>query len=167
MTATVAVLTVLSVIGGWIQFAGVWTPVSDFLRPVAEPLVDASGAQETISSVLAVALGLAGVGVAGWIYAAGKVRVPRLAFWRDVLEHKFYFDELYDLLFYRPAAITARLWTRAIEGPIVGGSLAGIGLSTRELGRRVTQAQTGLVRTYALALAGSLAVLAVVFVSVR
>jgi NADH-quinone oxidoreductase subunit L len=167
MTAPVTVLTLLSVIGGWIQFAGIWTPVSDFLRPVAEPLVDASGRQEALSSVLAVALGLAGVAVAGWVYAAKRARVPRAAFWQRVLEHKFYFDELYDLLFYRPAALTARLWTRAIEGPVVTGSVAGIGLSTRELGRRVTQAQTGLVRTYALALAGSLAVLAVVFVSVR
>jgi NADH-quinone oxidoreductase subunit L len=167
MTAPVAFLAVLSIIGGWIQFAGIWTPVSDFLRPVAEPLVGASGTQEAVSSVLAVALGLAGVALAGWIYAAGEARVPRLAFWRDVLEHKFYFDELYDLLFYRPAALTARLWTRLIEGPLVGGSVAGVALGARQLGQRVTQVQTGLVRTYALALAGSLAILAVVFVSVR
>jgi NADH-quinone oxidoreductase subunit L len=167
MRATVALLAVLSVIGGWIQFAGVWTPISDFLHPVAEPLVEATGSQEAISSVLAVLLGLAGVGVAGWIYAAKRVRLPQVRFWRDLLEHKFYFDELYDLLFYRPAALTAQLWTRLIEGPLVGGSVSGIGSGTRELGRRVTQAQTGLVRTYALVLASGLAVLAVVFVSVR
>jgi NADH-quinone oxidoreductase subunit L len=167
MTATVALLAILSVIGGWIQFAGVWTPISDFLNPVAEPLVEATGSQEALSSALAILLGLVGVGLAAWIYAAKRLRLPEARFWRDLLEHKFYFDELYDLLFYRPAVLTAQLLTRLVEGPLVGGSVAGIGSATRELGRRVTQAQTGLVRTYALVLASSLAVLAVVFVSVR
>ena len=38
---------------------------------------------------------------------------------------------------------------------------------TREVGSRVGQAQTGYLRTYALAIASGLAVLALVFVSVR
>src|SRR5207247_4326366 len=44
MGLTVGVLTVGAVVAGWIQFAGIWTPLSDFLRPVAEPLVEPSGA---------------------------------------------------------------------------------------------------------------------------
>ena len=59
---TVAVLAVLSVVGGWIQFAGVWTPISDFLKPAAPPLVDASSTQEWVSSVFAVVFGLLGIG---------------------------------------------------------------------------------------------------------
>src|SRR5438105_1508725 len=39
MGATVAVLTVLSVIGGWIQFAPIWHPVETWLAALAEPLV--------------------------------------------------------------------------------------------------------------------------------
>ena len=31
MTLTVGVLAVLAVVGGWIQFAGLWHPLSDFL----------------------------------------------------------------------------------------------------------------------------------------
>src|SRR3954469_10082936 len=45
MTLTVGVLAVLAAIGGFLQFAGVWTPVSDWLEPVARPLVEGTGAQ--------------------------------------------------------------------------------------------------------------------------
>ena len=58
----VAVLAVLSVIGGWIQFAPFWTPISDFLAPAAEPLVEATGTQELVSSVFGVLFGLGGHG---------------------------------------------------------------------------------------------------------
>ena len=42
MYGAVAVLAVLSVVGGWIQMAGIWHPFSDWLHPVAEPLVEPS-----------------------------------------------------------------------------------------------------------------------------
>ena len=45
--------------------------------------------------------------------------------------------------------------------------LSGVSGSTRRLGGRVRALQTGLVRTYILAFAASLAVLAVVFVAVK
>ena len=57
--------------------------------------------------MLAVGLGLAGIGVAWLIYAEHSVRAPRFAQVQTLLEHKFYFDELYDLLFYRPAVLLA------------------------------------------------------------
>ncbi len=167
MTAPVALLGVLSLIGGWIQFAGVWTPVSNWLNPVAEPLVEASGLQETVSSVLAVALGLAGIAVAWWFYAARRAPVPRIAPAQALFEHKFYFDEAYDLLFYRPADAIARALGRYVEGPLIGGSVAGVAGTARELGRGLTHVQTGLLRSYALAIAGAVAILAVVFISVR
>ena len=56
MTSTVGTLTVLTVIGGFLQFANVWTPVTNWLDPVARPLVEASGTQEAVSSILAVLL---------------------------------------------------------------------------------------------------------------
>jgi NADH-quinone oxidoreductase subunit L len=167
MTAPVAVLALLAVIGGWIQIAGVWHPLADFLHVSAEPLVEPSGLQDLLTSVLAVALGLAGIGIAWTIYGARRRPVPHVPALQRALEHKLYFDEAYDLVFYRPAAAIARAWTRWIEGPLIGGSITGIGSGTRELGARVGRVQTGLLRTYALAIAGGLAVLALVFVSVR
>jgi NADH-quinone oxidoreductase subunit L len=162
--APVAVLAVLAAVGGFLQFAGIWTPVSNWLDPIAPALVDASSVQEAVSSVLAVLLGAAGIGVAWWIYAARRAAAPRTL---PVLAHKFYFDELYDFVFYRPAVWLADALLRWIEQPLVFGSLSGIAESVRGLGTETRRIQTGLVRTYVLAIAASLAVVMVVFVVVR
>jgi hypothetical protein len=71
------------------------------------------------------------------------------------------------VLFYRPAVATARVLYALVEGPLIAGSVTGVSGTTRRLGDRVRALQTGLVRTYVLAFAASLAVLAVVFVAVR
>jgi NADH-quinone oxidoreductase subunit L len=163
----VGVLAVLSVIGGWIQWAPLWHPVETWLAPVAEPLVSPKSWQEAVSSVLALALGLSGIGVAWLLYGARRVAVPRLAFWQRALENKFYFDELYDALFYTPAVLFANAFGALIERPLILGSGREIGQETRDLGGVFARLQTGLLRTYALAIASSLAVLAIVFVAVK
>jgi NADH-quinone oxidoreductase subunit L len=167
MTTTVGTLAVLTVIGGFLQFAGVWTPVTNWLDPVARPLAEASGTQEAVSSILAVLLGAAGIGVAWLIYGARTSSAPRIAWAQTLLERKFYFDEAYDFAFYRPAVFLATGLTRWVERPLVFGSVRelvrGFGLAGRDTGRL----QTGLVRTYVLAIAASIAVLTVVFVAVR
>jgi NADH-quinone oxidoreductase subunit L len=167
MTWTVGILTVLATIGGWIQFADLWTPISNWLDPVAEPLVEATGTQELVSSVLAVGLGLVGIWIAWLIYAERTVRVPRLAHIQTLLDHKFYFDELYDLLFYRPSVLLATGLYRLIEQPLVLGSIRELVRAFREAGQGTGRLQTGLVRTYALSIAASLAIVTVVFVAVR
>jgi NADH-quinone oxidoreductase subunit L len=167
MTAPVLVLAVLAVIGGWIQFAPLWHPVSDWLQPVARPLAEPTNTQEALASLFAFLLGLAGIGVAWMLYSSRRWQVPRYAFAARLLEHKFYFDELYDLAFYRPAVACARLLQRGFEAPLVQGSVGGVGWAVRELGLGTRRLQTGLVRTYALAIAASLVVIMVVFVAVR
>jgi len=163
----VGVLTVLAAVGGFLQFANLWTPVTNWLEPVARPVVEASGTQEAVSSVIAVVLGAAGIGVAWVLYGARTSEVPRLAWAQTLLERKFYFDEAYDIAFYRPAVFVAKGLARWIERPLVFGSVrelaAGVGL----IGRDTSRIQTGLVRTYALAIAASVAVVTVVFVAVR
>jgi NADH-quinone oxidoreductase subunit L len=167
MTSTVGVLTVLAAIGGFLQFANVWTPLTDWLEPVARPLVEASGTQELISSVLAVLLGLAGIGTAWVLYGSRTMPVPRFARIQRALEHKFYFDELYDAVFYRPAVYIAYALARWIERPLVFGSVRELSHGIRALGLDTSRLQTGLVRTYAFAIAASLAVVTLVFVAVR
>ncbi len=163
----VGILTVLAAFGGFLQFADVWTPVSNWLDPVAPPLVEATGTQEAVSSIVAVALGLAGIGTAWWIYAARRAPVPRVAALQTLFEHKFYFDELYDAAFYRPAVFLAQALGRWVERPLVFGSVRELSEGVRGLGLETRRLQTGLVRTYALAIAASLAVVTVVFVAVR
>ena len=167
MTSTVGVLAVLTLIGGFLQFAGVWTPLTTWLDPVARPLVEASGTQEAVSSILAVLLGAGGIALAWLIYGSRTASAPRVAWAQTLLERKFYFDEAYDFAFYRPAVFLATGLARWIERPLVFGSVRelvkGFGLA----GRDTSRLQTGLVRTYVLAIAASIAVLTVVFVAVR
>jgi NADH-quinone oxidoreductase subunit L len=167
MASTVGVLAVLSVIGGWLQWAPLWHPVETWLRTVAEPTVSPKSWQEAVSSALALALGLAGIGVAWLIYGVRRIPVPRLAFAQRTLEHKFYFDEAYDALFYAPAVFLAGFLRRGVEQPLIADTGRDLADDTRDLGTVVARAQTGLLRTYALAIASSVAVLAVVFVAVR
>ncbi len=170
MTSTVAVLTVLAAIGGFLQFANVWDPLTTWLEPVARPLVEASGTQELISSVFAVLLGLAGIGAA-WVLYGAQPTASRITIRRGfafrLLEHKFYFDELYDAVFYRPAVFIAHGLARWIERPLVFGSVRELSHGIGKLGLDTSRLQTGLVRTYAFAIAASIAVVTLVFVVVR
>jgi len=167
MGTTVGVLAVLATFGGWIQFAPFWTPISNWLAPVAEPLVEASGMQELVSSLAGVAAGATGICIAWLIYSRRSVRVPRYAAVQNVLEHKFYFDELYNAVFYKPGVALAQGLAWLIEAPLVLGSVREIAGGVRKLGSETSRIQTGLVRVYALAIAAGVAVMAIVFVAVR
>ena len=169
MLVPVGILTVLAVIGGWIQFAPFWHPLTNWLEPVARTLgvAEPKSWQEALSSVLAVALGLAGIGVAWAMYGTGRVAVPRVPALQRALEHKFYFDEAYDRLFYAPAVALANYLRGTTEDEWilpVGGEFAEVTLETGRLTRRL---QTGLLRTYVLFLGTGMAVMAIVFLLVR
>jgi NADH-quinone oxidoreductase subunit L len=164
MVWTVGALAVLSCIGGFLQFAPVWHPLSTWLDPIERPIAKPVNWEEWFSSGLAIVVGLAGIFVAWSIYAAKRAKAPRAL---RVFEKKFYWDELYDLVWYRSAEVLTRGLDAIVERPLIGGSLTAVtgafGLGSRELGT----AQNGLVRSYALALAGGIAVLAVVFLAAR
>jgi NADH-quinone oxidoreductase subunit L len=164
MLAPVAVLALGATVIGWLQVPGGWDAVSRWLNPVVAPLLETSNTQEAIASIVSVAVGLIGIGVAWWIYVAKRRPAPEP--WPE-LEHKFWFDELYDAIFYRPAVRSAKLLYALVEGPLVGGSMTGIADAVRNLGSESRRLQTGFVRLYVLAIATSLAVLAVVFIAVR
>jgi NADH-quinone oxidoreductase subunit L len=166
MLLPVGILTVLSTIGGLVVIPGVWEPFLHWIDETAEPLVHATVAEDYGTSAIAVALALVGFFIARAAFRRDRQLVTRPAVWR-VLEHKFYFDELYDALFYRPAVALADTLRRRVEEPVVERSLEEIGSGTIQVGGEVARVQTGLLRTYALAIAFAVAVLIVVFVAVR
>jgi NADH-quinone oxidoreductase subunit L len=167
MAWTVGALALLSVVGGWIQIAGLWHPLTTFLEPVAEPHVEPSGLQDLLTSVLAVGLAIAGIWLAWALYSAGRIQVPQYAALQRVLERKFYWDEAYDWVFYRPATWIAAYAYRFVELPLIAGSIRGLTFGARLLAGRTTDVQTGLLRTYVLALGSGAALLAFVFLAVR
>jgi NADH-quinone oxidoreductase subunit L len=167
MTVPVAILTVLTIVGGWVQIPDVTHAFGDWLHDVAEPLVEPTVSQDLLASALAVTLGLIGIGVAWMFYGPSPRAIPRLPQVQRVLEHKLYFDELYDLVFYRPAVWLARVERSTVEEPLIGGSIDGLALGTRRAGGAVGEAQTGYLRSYALAIAAAAAILVVVFIAVQ
>ena len=172
MTVPVAILALLAVVGGWVQIAGIWHPFGEWLDPVAVgrehlALVEPTVTQDYVTSALAVGLGAMGIAVAWLLYGSRRWAVPRLPEVQRTLEHKLWFDELYDAIFYTPAVFVSRLLRDGIERPLIGGSISGVSLGAREAGGAVGEAQTGYLRSYALAIAAAVAVLIVVFISVQ
>lgn len=166
MVVPVGVLTVLSTIGGLVVIPGVWEPFIHWIDETAESLVTPTVAQDYGTSAIAVTLGLVGAGLAHRAFRERRQLVSRPGLWR-VLEHKFYFDELYDALFYRPAVSLSQALRRNVEEPVIERSLDEIGSGTIQVGGEVARVQSGLLRTYALAIAFAVCVLVVVFVAVR
>ncbi len=123
-------------------------------------------AQDYLTSAIAVALGVVGFFLARRAFQQDRQLVRKPELWR-VFEHKFYFDELYDALFYRPAVALADMLRQRVEEPVIERSLDEIGSGTIQVGGEVARVQSGLLRTYALAIAFAVAVLVVVFVAVR
>ena len=121
MLVPVGVLAVLATVGGWIQFPPHWDPITKWLAPVAPSLPNAvaSSTQETVTSIVTVLVGLAGIAVAWAIYSERKLAIPAVPAVRRVLEHKLYFDEAYDRIFYAPAAWLAAALLREFEEPVV------------------------------------------------
>ncbi len=167
----VAILAVLAAFAGWLQVPGGWALVTDWLDPVVESIPEATGGLLVFSiagSLVAAALGV----LVAWRLYGRPSHVPamlreRFAFGHRVLEHKFYFDQLYDALFSRPSAALAVGLNRVVEKPLILGSAGDIGTGVRGLARRVAQTESGLVRLYALLIAAGLVVILVVFLAVQ
>jgi NADH-quinone oxidoreductase subunit L len=170
MAWPVAVLAVLSFLGGWLQVPWGWDLVNEWIDPVAESAADATGTTLVFSVAASLALAVSGIWLA-WRWYGRPSDVPertrrRLPWAARTLEHKFYFDEAYDLAFYEPASRKAVFLTRYVEQPLFLAPLGELGSSVRAASRRLSSLQTGYVREYAFALAAGLAVLAIVFILV-
>ena len=158
MTVPVGVLAVGSAVAGLLLIPGVWHPFDDWLETAVEPLVHPTTGEEWSTSGLAVALGVLG-GLLAWrAFEAGRELVPDGGV-RTTLEHKLWFDEVYDAVFSRPAqAIAVQLRDR-FEAPVVQGGLDEVAEGTLRGAAVTSSAQSGLLRTYALAITVSVALL--------
>jgi NADH-quinone oxidoreductase subunit L len=165
MVLPCAILAVLAIVGGWIQFAPWWHPLTNWLEPAAAALRSAepTTANEVVSIVLSLALGIAGIAVAYLVYMQKRIAVPRVPALQRALEHKFYVDELYDAVFYKPAVALATSLRDEIEEPVILASAGDLGETAIDAGRAVRRLQTGLLRTYVFFIGLGTAVLALVF----
>ncbi len=107
---------------------------------------------------------LAGLGMAVWFYILNPSLPGRLAESQRplylFLKNKWYFDELYDVVFVQSAKGLGRLLWKRGDGNVIDGSLNGVAMGiipffTRLAGR----AQSGYIFTYAFAMVIGIAVL--------
>jgi len=165
MLVPVGILAVLATVGGWIQFPPHWDPITKWLAPVAPSLPDAvaRATQETVTSVVAVVVGLAGIAVAWAVYSERKIAIPAAPTVRRVLENKFYFDWLYDRIFYGPAVAISNGLLHEFEEPVVLQTGTDLGNTTLATGGLVRRLQTGLLRTYVFFIAAGAAAVVLAF----
>jgi NADH-quinone oxidoreductase subunit L len=107
---------------------------------------------------------LIGLVTALWFYVWDPAMPKRVAETNRLLYlfllNKWYFDEIYDFLFVRPAkALGSLLWKRG-DGDVIDGSINGVamGLIPR-LTRLAGRAQSGYIFTYAFAMVIGIAIL--------
>ncbi len=166
MLLPVGVLAVGATFIGFLAIPGVWEPFETWLEPVVPPLVQASVGEEWLTSLFGVACGSLGIFLAWRAFQARRELVPDGAL-RTAFEHKLWFDELYDVVFSRPAQLIAVRLRDRFEAPVVQGGLDEVADGTLRGASVTASAQTGLLRTYALAITVAVSVLTLVFLVVR
>ena len=187
MTVPVAILTVLSIIGGWIQVPFGWKKVTDWLEPVVGGIpqkVNADGTLTAVGHVAAepshnlevitisasLAVALLGILLAWYIFANGPERRLRISarhpHLRSFLEDAWRFDEVYDETVVLAGRASGDGLRDHVEPKVVIGAGRGVQELFSDMARFMHHIQSGLVRTYAVALMAGLAAVAVIFILV-
>jgi NADH-quinone oxidoreductase subunit L len=161
MKAAMGTLAVLAIVGGYIAIPGVDNVLEKFLEPTFADSRFAdthpSTGAEWLGLVVGGIISIAGITLAWWVYLRQpgtatrlRERFPRL---HGFLVNKWYFDELYDALFVRPAATAGAFGRRVIETDFVQGTIVGGATGIVRVGTSFARAiQTGYLRAYALLL---------------
>jgi NADH-quinone oxidoreductase subunit L len=119
--------------------------------------------------VIGGAISLAGITLAWFLYLVKSATTLRLRDYRlrrvhDFLEHKWYFDELYDAAFVRPMAAAGRYGRTVIESVFVQDVIIGGATAAVRAGSSFARGlQTGYLRSYAALLVTGVAGLALYF----
>ncbi len=157
MTTPLLVLAALSIAGGWVGLPEhvLWgNRLTAFLAPsVGEftPIMHGSTLMLTGAS-----LGLAIVGIIlAWYFYLVAPGMPYLVAYQlqsgyDVLFHKYYVDELYNLIVTRPLFwVSTFVLGRVIDSFIIDGLVDGAGLTVETGGQLSRRMETGNVQQYA------------------
>jgi NADH-quinone oxidoreductase subunit L len=139
--------------------------LSRFLEPVLGPVPEGTaGLARPVLIVLSMVFALLALVVAWFVYASGSIdwlalRV-RLAPLQRLFANGWYVDDYYSAILVTPGEAAAAFSAYVFDARVIDGAVNGIGTSVRRLAAVGRRLQTGLVRTYALALlAGALGVL--------
>jgi NADH-quinone oxidoreductase subunit L len=153
-------LALLSIFGGVVQIPGVSDVISKFLEPTFadSPFADfdVSSGNEALALIVGAVTSLIGIGIAWvlWMERPGITvdlvrRLPRLHIF---LQHKWYFDELYEFAIVRPLRALGNWTSNVFERVVVQGMVGTTETAVRAGNSLVRVVQTGVLRYYALLL---------------
>ncbi|HEX6350846.1 MAG TPA: NADH-quinone oxidoreductase subunit L [Candidatus Dormibacteraeota bacterium] len=155
MLVPVAILAVLTTIGGFLQVKAIggWALVDDFLQPVLGAERIRTQPLEYLATLLTLVLAALAFGAAYNFWIRGTWSPAdwraRYAWGARLLEHKYYFDELYDWVFVRPLGRLAALTDREDRSLIDTGAVD-VGTYTERGAGTLSLTQTGFLRSYVL-----------------
>jgi NADH-quinone oxidoreductase subunit L len=161
MKFAMAPLAVLALVAGLVGIPGVTDTLEHFLEPTFESSTYAQ--DKPTDSAEWVGLAAGGIIALASIYVAYVLYVRRRGVTlqlrdryrpvHDFLEHKWYFDELYEAVFVRPMWSLGSFGRRVIETDFVQGFIVGGATGIVRAGSSVARGiQTGYLRAYALLL---------------
>ncbi|MDQ6745578.1 MAG: NADH-quinone oxidoreductase subunit L [Actinomycetota bacterium] len=161
MKLAMGTLALLATVAGALQIPGLDEVVTKFLDP---SFADSRLAHTTVATspawvglVIGAAIALAGIAIAYrlWIVApTAPLRLrERLSPLHNFLAHKWYFDELIDLVVVRPIAWFGRFADSVLERILVAGTITGGTTGVVRAGSAMVRRwQTGFLRLYAAAI---------------
>jgi len=182
MWVPLAVLAVLSVVGGWVNVPHAvadlpvlgWIPTSEWLHEWLHPITE--HADEIMAANLPALAETAPIGgsAAFWAVASFGIAVAVIAIafrvvgsrqYRPAVEspepvglarllyNKWYVDEIYDAVVVRPVVNASKALWRFVDQGLIDGTVNGFGNASRALGWVGSRLQTGQLNTYAFAVA--------------
>jgi NADH-quinone oxidoreductase subunit L len=166
MLIPVGILAVLATVGGLLQTRALGVGpslVSDYLQKVVTPQSWESGAIDVVIGLTTMALATLLFLGAYRIYVAQtwrpwSARFPRV---QRTLEHKYYFDELYNAVFVRSTDKVAEVGFRDVEALVIDGALDRTGARTTWAANYASLLQTGYFRNYTLVFVAGAVIVAV------
>jgi len=175
MKVAMGTLAVGAVVGGFIQVPHVTELVDKFLKPSFEgsELFEQKAPDSllVVGLVLSAVLGLAGIALAYriWVQRPGIATSlrERLGTAYRISLNKWYWDELLDTVFVRPAAWCGRFAQQTFERVVVDGLLVGGATNVVRAGSAAVRGmQSGFLRYYAALLIAGLAAVGLYFLLV-
>jgi len=165
MLGPLVVLAFLSLVGGWIGIGGRF---EHFLAPVFHPFYEASATEylahqtageagtgtETLLTLISVGAAFLGLFLAWTLYFRRPQLPARIAAslggLYQAVAHKYYIDELYNVLFVKPLidGSTAILW-HGVDQNVIDATVNNSASAARHVSDNVRHMQSGNLRSYA------------------
>ena len=132
---------------------GLLSPLVDgFLAPVFGR--EAHHFHDGFLETIALIAGIGGIATAALVYQVSKDRIElikeALAPLYDLVFHKYYIDEIYDLLIVKPTKAIGAFMEEKAEKQGIDFAVDEVGFQVKEVSRRISFWQSGRIRSYAL-----------------